>query len=180
MVAEQRTTLDFSDVLHVAPEATFETYLRSKSKNYLSIDLQNAAMARMDITALDLPDDSQSMIWISHLLEHVENDDAAISEMYRVLRNSGCAFVQVPIWRTTTFEDFAIRDPAERTKHFYQPDHVRLYGLDLVDRFTSRGFEAEVHRAQDFGPEPLLRYGLSFASTNEVFVFRKPTRPLSG
>jgi predicted SAM-dependent methyltransferase len=173
MVAESLSDLDFSAVLHVAPERGLSNYLRAKATEYLSIDLHNEAMARMDITALDLPDHSQSLVWISHVLEHIEDDFAAISEMHRVLRPSGVAFVQVPIWRTVTYEDASITDQSDRLRHFFQKDHVRLYGLDIVERFESNGFTASVHRAQDFGPEALLRYGLSFASTDEVFVFRK-------
>ena len=173
MVCEKLNDLDFSTVLHVAPERALSDYLKAKSKNYLSIDLYSEAMAKMDITSLDLPDNSQSLIWISHVLEHVAGDSAAISEMHRVLRPSGAAFVQVPIWRTVTYEDFDIETPSDRLQQFYQPDHVRLYGLDIVDRFKSQGFDARVFRAQDFGPTLLLRHGLSFASTNEVFIFRK-------
>lgn len=173
MIAEKLADLDFSAVLHVAPERELETYIKSKSERYLSIDISNKAMAKMDITSLELPDNSQSLIWISHVLEHVKDDSAAIAEMHRVLRPSGKAFVQVPIWRTVTYEDLEIKNPSDRINHFYQADHVRLYGLDIVDRFASIGFESSIHRAQDFGPELLLRHGLSFASTNEAFVFRK-------
>ena len=173
MVSEKLTDLDFSTVLHVAPEQELSNYIKSKSETYLSIDLYTEAMAKMDITALELPDNSQSLIWISHVLEHVEDDSTAISEMYRVLQKSGVAFVQVPIWRTKTYEDFTIKNPSERLTSFYQTDHVRLYGLDIVERFKSAGFKISIHRAQDFGPQILTRHGLSFASTNEVFVFQK-------
>jgi len=173
MVSEKSTDLDFSTVLHVAPERELSNYIRSKAENYLSIDLYTEAMAKMDVTALELEDNSQTLIWISHVLEHVEDDSAAISEMYRVLQPSGVAFVQVPIWRNTTYEDFTIKDPSNRLKNFYQTDHVRLYGLDIVGRFKAKGFKSSIHRAQDFGPQLLTRHGLSFASTDEVFIFRK-------
>ena len=173
MVSEKLTDLDFSKVLHVAPEKELSKYIKSKSEEYLSIDLYTEAMAKMDITSLDLPDNSQSLIWISHVMEHVEDDSSAISEMYRVLQPSGVAFVQVPVWKTTTYEDFTITDPLDRLNKFYQMDHVRLYGLDIVNRFQSVGFTSSIHRAQDFGPRLLTRHGLSFVSTNEVFVFQK-------
>lgn len=165
--------LDFSAVLHVAPEKELTKYIKTRSKDYLSVDLFAEAMAKMDITALDLPDESKSLIWISHVLEHVPDDAAAISEMYRVLKPGGAAVVQVPVWRETTYEDFSITDPQERIKHFYQADHVRLYGMDIVERFEQGGFEVEVHRAQDLGPEIMLKHNASFVSTNEVFVLRK-------
>jgi len=173
MVATRCRTLDYSRVLHVAPERELSKWLRSMSQQYLSIDLYSRAMARMDITALDLDDNSQTLVWVSHVLEHVADDRKAIAEIHRVLAPRGVAFIQVPIWRIETFEDFTVSTPEERLSKFFHLTHVRLYGLDITDRFEAAGFSSEIYRAQDFGPEPLLQYGLSFASTNEVFVFQK-------
>ncbi|MDB2685879.1 class I SAM-dependent methyltransferase [Mariniblastus sp.] len=173
-MATSKVDLDYSRVLHVAPEPELEKFLVAQSDDYLSIDLYvDNVMAKMDITDLDLPDDSKTLVWISHVLEHVERDDLAISEIYRVLCSSGIAFVQIPVWREKTYEDFAVQSETERLRVFYQPDHVRLYGLDVKERFERVGFDVSVVRAQDFGPD-LIQYGLSFASTNEVFILKKP------
>lgn len=173
LVAEQCLALDYSSVIHVAPEKELSKWLQSKSAKYLSIDLYADAMTKMDLTELKLEDDSQTLIWVSHVLEHIVDDRKAIAELYRVLAPKGIALIQVPIWRMSTFEDFSKTSQQERLESFYQEDHVRLYGLDIVDRFQQSGFASELYRAQDFGPEALLRNGLSFASTNEVFVFQK-------
>lgn len=173
LVAINCNNLDYSKVLHVAPEKELSKWLKSNSEEYLSIDLYSEAMAEMDITNLEIADNSKTLIWASHVLEHVVDDRKAISEMHRVLEPNGIAFVQVPIWPLKTFEDFTIVTPEERLKAFYQEDHVRLYGLDITERFEEAGFSSEIFRAQDFGPEALLEQGLSFASTNEVFVFQK-------
>jgi len=172
-VASHCVSLDYSRVLHVAPEKELSKWLRSQSADYLSIDLYAPAMAKMDITRLELDDSSQSLIWMSHVLEHIVDDRKAISEIHRVLRPGGKAFIQVPVWRLETHEDFSKTTPEERNREFYQPDHVRLYGLDIVKRFEASGFTSSVFRAQQFGPDILLRHGLSFASTNEVFLFGK-------
>lgn len=173
LVAEKQVDLDYSSVLHVAPEAELSKWLRSKSDQYLSIDLCAEVMERMDLTDLTLDDNSRTLIWAAHVLEHIVDDRRAISELFRVLAPNGIAYIQVPIWRTSTYEDFSRSSPEERLELFYQEDHVRLYGLDIMERFEQAGFSASLHRAQDFGPEILLRNGLSFASTNEVFVFQK-------
>lgn len=173
LVAKKCKHIDFSKVLHVAPETELSKWLRLKSERYLSIDLYSEAMLKMDITNLELPDNSMTLIWASHVLEHVVDDRKAISEIYRVLEPNGIAFIQVPIWPLKTFEDFTIVKPEERLKNFYQEDHVRLYGLDIAKRFEEEGFSSEIFRAQDFGPDILIENRLSFASTNEVFVFQK-------
>jgi hypothetical protein len=36
-----------------------------------------------------------------------------------------------------------VTDPAERERLYWQRDHVRLYGLDYVDRLAAAGFEVE-------------------------------------
>jgi predicted SAM-dependent methyltransferase len=173
MVAAGPEKLDYSSVLHVAPEQELSKWLCETSNNYLSIDLYAEAMANMDITNLQIDSDSQSLVWASHVLEHVIDDRKAISEIYRVLVPGGKALIQVPIWRLETFEDFTATTPEQRSRSFYQQDHVRLYGLDIKQRFENQGFVTKLHRAQDFGPSLLLKHGLSFASTNEVFIFTK-------
>jgi predicted SAM-dependent methyltransferase len=173
MVASTRRPLDYSRVIHVAPEKELAKWLRSNSQHYLSIDLSSRAMAKMDITKLDLDDNSQTLLWASHVLEHVIDDRKAISEIYRVLEPGGVAFIQVPIWRTTTIEDATVSTAEDRLRKFFHASHVRLYGLDITDRFAQVGFTSEIFRAQDFGPDAVLQFGLSFASTNEVFVFQK-------
>lgn len=177
VVAERLLDLDYSRVLHVAPEPELSRWLRSRADAYLSIDLYAEAMVRMDITDLQLEDGSQTLFWASHVLEHVTEDRKAIAEIHRVLAPGGKAVIQVPIWRLETFEDPSVTSPKQRLEAFYQEDHVRLYGLDIVKRFEAQGFAAEIHRAQDFGPETLLLHGLSFASTDEVFVFTKSPEP---
>jgi SAM-dependent methyltransferase len=131
LVAKKCKKLDYSKVIHVAPEKELSKWLRSISTEYLSIDISAEAMAKMDITDLELEDNSQTLIWASHVLEHVVDDRKAIAELYRVLAPGGVAFIQVPIWRTQTFEDFNKSTPEERLEQFYQPDPVvwpRYYG----------------------------------------------------
>ena len=78
------------------------------------------------------------------MLEHVENDIKALSEMKRVLRPGGWAILQVPFFYPlpkTTQEDSSIINPKEREKAFGQDDHVRMYGEDYAERIKSTGFE---------------------------------------
>jgi len=72
-------------VLHVAPEKTVIPWLVSVSSEYLNIDLYNPAMRQMDLSHLELADCSKTLVWCSHVLEHVPDDRKALSEIYRVL-----------------------------------------------------------------------------------------------
>jgi SAM-dependent methyltransferase len=160
--------------LHVAPEEIVAKWLRRVSRDYVSGDLDPArAMRRLDLTDIDFPDDTFDLLWVSHVLEHVPDDAAAIREMYRVTRPGGMAVVQVPIWRDRTFEDPSITSGEARERVFYQNNHVRLYGMDLVDRLAAAGFEVEVVKTHDFDPVEIGRYSLEHIATNEIFLCRK-------
>jgi SAM-dependent methyltransferase len=159
-------------VLHVAPETVVEKWLRSVADQYLSIDLEGTkAMRAMDLTALDLPDRSQDLIWCSHVLEHVPDDGAAMREMARVLRPGGRAILQVPIWRDKeTYEDWSVTTSEGRLEHFMQRDHVRLYGMDIVDRLKVAGLQVEVIDVKDLPAKAVQRHALSYKSTNQIFI----------
>lgn len=177
MVATEVIDLQGADILHVAPEPCLTPLLKKSANEYLSIDLEfsnySQAMREMDTTKLDLPDNSFTIYWSSHVFEHIPDDAAAIREAYRVLKPGGMAVIQVPIWGKETYEDWSITTPEDRLRVFHQEDHVRIYGLDIVDRFEAAGFKSRIVRAQDFGPEKLFRHGLSCPFTDEVFLFTK-------
>jgi SAM-dependent methyltransferase len=86
-------------VLHVAPEDCIRARLLAlRPRRYLSIDLDYpGAMARMDVTRLDLADESFDVILISHVLDAVADERAALREITRVLSAEGTAVVQAPL-----------------------------------------------------------------------------------
>ena len=160
--------------LHFAPEQCIEPWLRSISKEYLSVDLKSAsAMEHMDITDLRLGDCRFSLLWCSHVLEHIEDDRKAMAEVFRVLRPYGVAVIMVPIYGATTYENPEARSPAERLKHFRQEDHVRLYGLDIESRLRQTGFEVDVLRLSDIPVESVRLHALEYPSTKEIFLCTK-------
>ena len=60
-----------------------------------------------------------------------------------------------------TYEDFSITSPEERTKHFGQYDHVRIYGRDYFNRLRNVGFTVnEVDYSKTISEELMKRYCL--------------------
>jgi SAM-dependent methyltransferase len=164
-------------VLHIAPERCLEPWLRSISGEYLSVDLSSgSAMEHMDITDLKLQDDRFSLVWCSHVLEHIENDRKAISELFRVLRPSGLAVILVPTYGNKTYENHNIQSPEERLKHFKQEDHVRLYGSDIENRLVDVDFKVDVLRVSDIPAKIVAKHALEYPSTKELFLCSKPCR----
>jgi SAM-dependent methyltransferase len=116
----------------------------------------------LDITELALPDGAFDAIICSHVLEHVEDDEAAIRELRRVVTLDGWVIVMVPIdiQRLCTYEDRSIIDPADRAREFLQHDHLRLYALDIVDRLASAGFVVITEAVTNYGGDAIDHYGL--------------------
>lgn len=151
-------------VLHIAPEPCLSDRIRLRPIVYVTADLNATHVAvRLDVTRLGFADDSFDLILCSHVLEHVPDDAAALSELYRVLAPGGWSMLQVPIEPALreTYEDPAITDPALREVHFRQSDHVRLYGGDYASRLEAAGFDVTVDTFAFKLPVPMVkRYGL--------------------
>ena len=178
MLTRQRPELleEASSLLHFAPEPGLERILRGTAGlRYASCDIDpDAAELRIDITAIDLPDASVDAVICSHVLEHVPDDAAAMRELFRVLAPSGWCVVMVPMWGDLTDEDPSVVDEDERRRRFWQEDHVRLYGFDIVGRLEAAGFQVERFRPAANLPDSLgERYALGTPG-DDVFVCRKP------
>jgi SAM-dependent methyltransferase len=161
-------------MLHIAPESCFtEELKKSPHIDYLSADLNNPAMVKMDVTDIQYPDNSFDVIYCSHVLEHVQNDRKAMKEFARVLSPNGWAILQVPIEADKTFEDPSVTDPKERERLFGQYDHVRLYGIDYKERLEEAGFLVDVIAYLDkFNTEDKYHYGLNI-DKDDIYLCQK-------
>jgi SAM-dependent methyltransferase len=160
--------------LHFAPTRCFRQKLSSmRNLTYTTADLNDSSVdAKIDITQIPYPDDKFDVIFCNHVLEHVPNDRQGMRELLRTLKPGGWASLQVPLSDKIekTFEDPTITSPQERVKHFWQEDHVRLYGLDYSQRLEEEGFivkvedvpavfDAQEIRKYGLGPEKALYFG---------------------
>lgn len=140
------------NVLHVAPKEHLGSKFRSvPGINYLTADIVDGrAMVTMDLTDIQYPAAHFDVIYCSHVLEHIPDDRRAMREMHRVLRPDGVAFIQVPLAKAPTYEDFSITTDAGRFEAFGQEDHVRLYGPDIAERLEESGFNVTIATAASF------------------------------
>jgi SAM-dependent methyltransferase len=163
-------------VLHMAPEQSFYKRFRAmKNLDYTTCDLDSPiADVKADIQNLPFEDHSFDVIFCNHVLEHVEDDQKALSELYRVMKPGGWGILQVPIryQLDKTFEDPTITDRQERIEKFGQYDHVRVYGLDYYQKLADTGFVVEkVNLSQKLSDEEIKRFALE---KNEILpVVRK-------
>ena len=130
-------------ILHFAPEIVVASFLRPLALEYVTADIAPGCDLHLNIERIDLPRVPSIIVLCSHVLEHITNDGAALSELYRILSPNGAALLMVPIvegW-AETYEDKTKSDPGEREAYFGQADHVRYYGADFRKRVFGAGFE---------------------------------------
>lgn len=99
-----------------------------------------SAKARAEVgDALRLPyaDNSFDVVLMSEILEHIPSDEAAISEMVRILKPGGLAAVTVPrYWPEKVC--WSLSDEY----HEVEGGHVRIYkASELADKLTEAGLE---------------------------------------
>ena len=153
-------------VLHVAPEQAFyKKFIKLNNLDYVTFDM-NSPIAKIkgDICNLPFSENQFDFILCNHVLEHVNDDIAAMLELFRVLKKNGVAILQVPIdlTKNKTYEDSTITDKKERKKAFGQYDHVRIYGKDYFERLEKSGFKVEKNfYSKNFSDEEIYKYGIN-------------------
>ncbi len=113
--------LDFSP-----SRAIYRKLKKNKNIHYFPTDFENEFLAdyRFDITNIDSESESFDLIICYHILEHIDSDQQAMNELFRVLKTDGTCLIQ---------------------KHFGQDDHVRIYSINgLKERLEKSGFLVDV------------------------------------
>jgi len=111
---------------------------------YISADIESPlAKVKMDVHQIPFDDNTFDVVFCNHVMEHVEDDIKAMSEINRVLKPGGWAIIQSPVYpeMETTLEDPAITDPLDRERVYGQNDHMRKYGRDYGERLRKAGFK---------------------------------------
>ena len=133
-------------VLHCAPEPFLARALRQQYTNYESADLYAQGVDhRVDLRDLPFEDARYDLVFASHVLEHIDDDRAAVREIHRVLRPGGIAILPVPIMGEVTVEYDEPNDD--------EAGHVRAPGVDYFERYRDVFAEVEVFSSEDFGEE---------------------------
>lgn len=152
-------------VLHIAPEYCFiKPFKKLSNLDYVTADLISPwADIKMDVQNIPFPENSFDIVICNHVLEHVDDDLKAMSELFRIMKPEGFGIFQVPIDYSinTTLEDKSINTPELREKFYKQRDHVRLYGRDYGQRLQLAGFKVtEDNYINSIPGELVQRYAL--------------------
>jgi SAM-dependent methyltransferase len=115
-------------MLHVAPEPLFTNFFSKRFGQYETAGLNMRGVNHnVDLQKLPFGDQSYDFVFASHVLEHIADDEKALSEIRRILRPDGIAILPVPL-------------VAEKTIEYPEPNsnesfHVRAPGFDYFDRY---------------------------------------------
>lgn len=145
-------------LLHTAPEKCIaEEILKNPLIDYVPIDLepQNYKFVKCqkeDVTKLTFSNNSFDFIISNHVMEHISDEKAFLSEMLRVLKPAGKLYLMIPIFFNCkeSFEDSSITSDEDRLKYYGQADHVRKYGCDVIKRLK-KYYGAEIIHANKYG-----------------------------
>jgi SAM-dependent methyltransferase len=164
------------NLLHIAPEQCFhKTFKEMKNIDYLTGDLVSPiADLHFDLHSIPLDSNRFDIVFCNHVLEHVEDAHQCMNELFRVMKPGGWGIFQVPqdMTREVTYEDPSITSPEEREKHFWQKDHVRLFGKDYPNWLEKAGFVVQKYLPKEhFSQKEIEQYRLM---ENEVlYIARK-------
>lgn len=168
-------------ILHVAPEKIFYNHFTAiPGIEYYPIDLMPDKYAygiktiMMDVTKMAFPDNYFDAVICTHVLEHIREDRKAMKELYRVMKPGGWAILNTPVVMDaeSTVEDVNLYDPEKQLELFGQPDHVRVYGKDFLDRLSEAGFHIEViDYVSKFSHNERFRFG--FKRKELIFLGNK-------
>jgi len=123
-------------LLHFAPEAhLYKQFATATHIDYTPVDFSPEKFADLvgsqgveaapavvqgDILGLEFASSSFDFLICNHVLEHIEDDRQALSELFRVLAPGGSAIVMVPI----NYFDLPANHPASITYENAKPDVV--------------------------------------------------------
>ena len=119
-------------ILHFAPEKNLANAIKKFGENrYYTTDynMTNVDFPNEDVQALNFESNSFDIIFINHVLEHVRNDNQALKEISRILKNNGYVIITIPgNWKRM------------KTKVFVPPTsngHYRDYGIDVLEKLQN-------------------------------------------
>lgn len=161
------------NVLHFSPSRNLYRRLKSDQNiNYFSSDFENEFLAdyKFDITKIPQSDETFDTIICYHILEHITDDQSAMSELYRVLKPNGTIYIQTPFKTGEIYEDNTVTSSKDRLKHFGQEDHVRIYSVEgLTERLKKASFKVE----QKLFEENEDDFYLGLKSSETVLIAKK-------
>jgi len=152
--------------LQIAPSHAMNKWLQES--DYFDCDTvglcMDTAPYKTDIQDMHMIDDeSYDIVICADILERVEDDRKAMTEIKRVLKEDGLCLFLVPlvIGLDVTDEEFGVSSE-ESWKRFGQDNCARLYAKeDFLNRLSQTGYQVHILDEEYFGEELWKQAGLT-------------------
>lgn len=169
--------------LHIAPEKQFvDKFKKMENIDYYPCDINVDVYGvehQVDVTNIQFQDKMFDIIMCSNVIEHVQEDKLAMKELYRVLKDDGIAFIDVPVFydlqRTLENVD-GVTTPELQKKIYGWRGHVRKYGRDYKERLEEVGFKVEEITTNDIEKSYAKKIGIlgnELAANYRIHLCRK-------
>lgn len=155
---------DMCSVLHFAPEKQISKIIAKENAacQYVTADIVvGRAQYVIDMTDIRFENNLFDYVIANHVLEHIPDEQMAVSEIKRVLKRNGKILLSFPVCLDLdTLEDKTLVTADQRLKAYGQTDHVRLYGRDYKPYFEKFGLDVEVFSPyMEFSDEEIEEMG---------------------
>lgn len=163
-------------LLYFAPEeGVFRFLKKQRNISCVNCDIEpdnysKYGAVRVDITDIQFADDSFDAVIAIHVLEHIENDAAAIKQLYRVIKPGGWALIAVPISGEITYEDKSL-DSRGRMNAYGIAEHFRINGLDFKNKLSENGFHVETYTVENIPGNYIDRQARSAHVESDKYLF---------
>lgn len=144
-------------LLDIAPSGPIQKFL-DRELGEIIYDTADLFMEdvdyQVDIQDMDVIESERYDLFIcSHVLEHVQDDNKSMKELYRILKPNGIGIVLVPLDLEQSIIDEAWGlTEEENWRRFGQGDHVRKYSKDgFIKRLEEVGFRVNQLGQDYFG-----------------------------
>jgi ubiquinone/menaquinone biosynthesis C-methylase UbiE len=156
-------------------EDSIKKWFKRNGYKYLTADLYDkSADVTVDIQKTPFPAESWSLIICNHVLQHVDNFSAALSELKRVLTKDGLLELTVAKNNSleTTYEDSNI-EKDRRMEEYGQSDYLRIFGRDFKEILENTGFCVELIDGDMLPSNIKAVTGPGSLDDNKVYLCRK-------
>ena len=139
-----------SKIIHFSPEPSLErNFFRKNFSNYFTADIiKNKSDFIIDLQNFNFEEKNFDLVICNHVLEHIEDDNIALENIYSILKPGGLAILQVPLSTIIDidFKKEGVASDIERLKFYGQSDHVRIYSeKNFLQKIKKIGFSINVN-----------------------------------
>jgi len=144
-----------SKILHFSPESSLErNFFRKNFSNYFTADIiKNKYDFIIDLQNFNFEEKNFDLVICNHVLEHIEDDNIALENIYSILKPGGLAILQTPLSKIID-EDYtnpSVKTDNDRLNFYGQEDHVRIYSKkSLIQKIKKVGFKINILQFEDF------------------------------